>query len=141
MALSGLEPGAAQRDPLVQRDAVADDRGLADYDTGPVVDEQALADRRRVVDLDPGQRPGNVGDRPRQHRHTGAVDGMRDTVRQQRLNPGPRRDHGDRADAERRGVALACRAQVGAYFTSQRGEPGHCSQSSERYCAKNGVDM
>ena len=44
VALAGLEPGAAQRDALIERHVVADFGRLADHDAHPVVDEQPVAD-------------------------------------------------------------------------------------------------
>src|SRR5438309_2290581 len=52
VALARLEAGAAERDALVERDVVADLRGLADHDTGAVVDEETLPDLCGGVDLD-----------------------------------------------------------------------------------------
>ena len=52
--------GAAQGDALVERDVVADDRGLADDDAHAVIDEEAAADLRAGMNLDAGDQAGDL---------------------------------------------------------------------------------
>jgi len=84
-----------------------------------VIDEEALSDLGSVVDLDSGQRPRRVGDRAWQHGNAAGVEGVRDAVGQERLDAGPADQHLDRADTERRGVALARGLDIAAQLARQ----------------------
>ncbi len=144
MALAGLKAGAAERDPLIERDAVAEDRGLADDDAGAVVDEEPGADLGGVVDLDPGERPREVGERARKHRHARAVERVGDAMGQHGLDPGPAREHLEPSHAERGRIALARRLDVATHLAHQRVEAVHhhrVATAAGVYAAKNGIDM
>ena len=52
MSFAGVLSGPAQRDALIDRAVIADDRRFADDDAGPVVNEKPSADLRTGVDLD-----------------------------------------------------------------------------------------
>src|ERR1700677_3767286 len=54
VALSGLCPGSAERDAVIDRDVVAHLGGFADHYTGRVVDEHAGPEGRTGMDVDPG---------------------------------------------------------------------------------------
>ncbi|MNP54557.1 hypothetical protein D3C76_1491220 [compost metagenome] len=58
---------------LINPHPLADDRGLADYHTGPVVDEEAAADLRARVNVDAGSRMGDFCAYPRQQRQPCAI--------------------------------------------------------------------
>ena len=98
VALAGGEAGAAERHALVERHVVADLGRLADHDAHAVVDEEAAADRRRGMDLDSGDRARDRRDQPRQHRHAGAVQGVREPMGEQRVDARPGREDLERAD-------------------------------------------
>ena len=66
--LAVLLAGAAERDALVERDVVADDRRLADDHAHAVVDEEALADGGAGVDLDAGEEARDLGEPAREAR-------------------------------------------------------------------------
>jgi hypothetical protein len=73
-ALGVVPPAAAgERDAVIDRDIVTDDRGFTDHDAGPVVDEEAPPDGRARMDLDAGQRPYHLGERAREKRHAASV--------------------------------------------------------------------
>src|SRR5688572_21808794 len=86
--LVDLEALRAKRHALVERHAVAHDRGLADDDAGAVVDEELAPDRRAGVDVDAGAPVRVLGDEPRQQRDLEAVEDMGDAVPRDREHAG-----------------------------------------------------
>jgi hypothetical protein len=112
VALARGEAGAAERDALVERDVVADLRGLADYDAGTVIDEQALADLGAGMDLDPGRGAAEHRDRARHQRHATDLQRVRDAMREQRLDPRPRGEDLRRRYTARGRIAVTCRGDV-----------------------------
>jgi hypothetical protein len=78
-----------------------------------VVDEQVGADPGGRMDLDAGHRPGRVGEGHGRQRHAGLVQGVGHAMDEDRLHPGPVHENLGRADAPRRGVAIARRGDVG----------------------------
>ena len=61
----GIDRGrdAAQGHPVIERDVVADLRGLADHHAHAVVDEEAAADAGAGMDLDAGQEAAEMRER------------------------------------------------------------------------------
>src|SRR4051794_25907962 len=105
MALAGGEPRPAERHALVQRHVLADLRRLPHHDAHAVVDEEAVADVGGRMDLDAGHRPGRGRDGPGRERQTGLAEGVRDAVREERMDPGPHREDLEGGDAAGGGVA------------------------------------
>ncbi len=60
MALAFFLAGAAQRHALVERNVVADNRGLADDHAHAVVNEDAQPDPRAGMNLDSRPEPGDL---------------------------------------------------------------------------------
>ena len=104
VALAGGKAGAAERHALIQGHVVADLGGLADHHPHPVVDDEARADLRRRVDLDPGHRARERRDQPRQQRHAGAVQRVREPMGEQRVQARPRGEDLQRADVPGRRI-------------------------------------
>src|SRR5688572_11283967 len=86
--LVDLEALRAERHALVERDAITDDRGLADHDAGAVVDEELAADRRAGVDVDAGPPVRVLGDEARQQRHVERIEDVRDAMARDREHAG-----------------------------------------------------
>ena len=76
--LVAREAERAERDALVDLDAIADLGRLADDDAGAVVDEEAAADRGAGVDVDAGLAVRELGHHARDERHAELVELVRD---------------------------------------------------------------
>jgi hypothetical protein len=76
----GGEALGAQRDGLIEPNALADDGGLADDDARAVVDEEGATDLGAGMDVDAGPRMRDVGDQTGQQRRAQPVQRMRQPV-------------------------------------------------------------
>ena len=78
--LANLEALGAQGDSLIEPRAPADDRRLADDDTGPVIDEKPFADLGARMNIDAGLGVSDLGDDPRKRRDAQSVELMREAM-------------------------------------------------------------
>jgi len=69
--------------------------------------DPALADPRRGMDLDSGDGSADRGNRPRERRDPGAIEGARQAVGEERVNPGPSRQDLQLADPAGGRIAAA----------------------------------
>jgi len=89
---------------VVERDVVADLRGLADHDAATVVDEEATPDPCSGVDVDPaGDEPAGEGDRARRDAVSAEVEPVREPMEPERVEVRVEQHLGD---ARRRRVSL-----------------------------------
>ncbi len=113
VTLTGLLACSAEGDPLIQRDVVADDGGLADHNAHPMVDEEAQADGGSGVDLDSGQPACDLREEAREPMSPMAPEPVVRAMGPQRVQSGVVEQHAERR--RRRRIALAHRSNV---FTS-----------------------
>ncbi|GAA3263603.1 hypothetical protein GCM10020258_29160 [Sphingomonas yabuuchiae] len=95
---------------LIDPHPLADDRGLADDDTGAMVDEEMPPDSRARMDIDPGPLIGEFGDHPCHDRRAQLVQLMRDTVMQ--AGDGAGIAEQDLVDAARGGIGQKRRLDI-----------------------------
>ena len=108
----------AERHALVERHAIADDRGLADHDAGAVVDEELAADPRAGVDVDAGAAVRVLGEQARQQRHVELVEDVRDAMARDREHAGIGVERLDRVAAGR--IAAPGRACIVEHAFAKR---------------------
>src|SRR5690348_5125335 len=87
MALLLLEAGASQRYALVDKDVVADFRGLADHHAHPMVDEQSSPDGGAGMDFDAGDPTGKFAQKPAEKTEAMLPKPMRRAVHPDRVQP------------------------------------------------------
>ena len=110
MALAAVLSGAAEGHTLVDRDVLADLRGLTDDHTHAVVDEEPGTDGGAGVDLDAGDEPGCLTHHAGGQAPVARVQAMGRTVHPDGMQAGVREDHlGVRP---RGGIALAGGVEV-----------------------------
>jgi hypothetical protein len=88
VALARLLAGAAEGHALVEHHPVADLGRLADHHAHAVIDEEAPADRGAGVDLDACEEARELGDQAGEEGHAPPVDGVGETMEQQRVQAG-----------------------------------------------------
>ena len=91
--LALVPAGAAQGDPLIERDVGADFRRLTDDDAHAVVDEKSGADDRPRVDFNAGPGPGDLGQKPRRSFEPPPPESVGEPVDPHRVQPGVAEDH------------------------------------------------
>ena len=110
VTLAGILAGAAQRDTLIQRAAVAYLGGFADDDAGAVIDKDAVSQRGAGVDLDAGEKAGELADEPCKEKAAVPVQPVRRPVPEQRMYPGVNQQDLDAGTGS--GVTLAHRRNI-----------------------------
>ena len=80
--------GAAERDVLIDENAVSDFRGFTDNYAHPVVNEKPATDPGAWMDLDSSEETADLGDDARQKRDSGPIQPVCETVGKNRMKSG-----------------------------------------------------
>ena len=88
MAFARRPRRAAQCDAMIERDVIADLRGLADDHASAVINEEPVADLGARMNVDIGQEAAKPRQQPRRKPPAGPPQTMRDAMPDQRVNAG-----------------------------------------------------